>query len=214
MTRDARVSVYIAEDHPLFLDGLTHAIKGRPDLEFVGSSRDGRQALSDLRALHPDVVVLDLRMPELDGHAVLNAMDRDGLNTKALVLSAHVESHLIYETLEAGASGFLSKLTDEQTVCDAIAAVARGDSVLPQELQPGLLAEIRQRRAEDRPRLTEREQAILVLLADGLTAPKIAEMLHLSPATVRTHLQNLYEKLDVSTQAAAVAVAMRQGLLE
>jgi two-component system nitrate/nitrite response regulator NarL len=131
-----------------------------------------------------------------------------------LILSAHDESHLVYEAHAAGASGFLSTLTPEATVCDGIAAVARGESVLPQELQPGLLAEIRGRHEADRPRLTDREQEILRLLADGLSAPRIAEALHLSPATVRTYLQGLYEKLGVSTQAAAVAVAMRQGLLE
>jgi two-component system nitrate/nitrite response regulator NarL len=214
MTPDQRVSVWLAEDHPLFLNGLTLAVKARPDLLFAGSSTDGRDALAQVRERQPQVLVLDLRLPQLDGHAVLNAITRESIPTRVLVLSAHVESHLVYEALAAGASGFLSKLTPESTVCDGIAAVARGDSVLPQELQPGLLAEIRGRREAERPRLSEREQAVLKLLADGLSAPRIAETLHLSPATVRTYLQNLYEKLGVSTQAAAVAVAMRQGLLE
>jgi two-component system nitrate/nitrite response regulator NarL len=211
---DRRVSVWLAEDHPLFLNGLTLAVKARPDLEFAGSSTDGREALARVREARPDVLVLALRLPELDGAAVLNAISREELPTKVLVLSAHVESHLVYDALAAGASGFLSKLTPEQVVCDGIAAVARGESVLPQELQPGLLAEIRGRREADRPRLSEREQEILRLLAEGLSAPHNAQTLHLSPATVRTYLQSLYEKLDVSTQAAAVAVAMRQGLLE
>lgn len=214
MTADPRVSVYVAEDHPLFLAGITQAIKGRADLQFVGSSMLGREALEAIRGRVPDVVVLDLRLPDLDGRAVLDAITRDELGTRVLVLSAHVESELVYEALAAGARGFLSKLTSEQAVCDAIVAVSRGETVIPQELQSGLVAQIRDRHAAERPRLTDREQAILAMLADGLTAPKIAEQLHLSPATVRTHLQSLYDKLGVGTQAAAVAVAIRQGLVD
>lgn len=209
-----RITVYVADDHPLFLAGVVRAIKERPDLELVGCSVDGRQALEGITALKPAVAVLDLRMPGLDGMAVLNAIIRDELPTRVLVLSAHVESTLVFDSLAAGASGFKSKMAGDQAVCEAIVAIARGEPVLPQELQPGLLDEIRHRRVRDRVRLTSRELEILRLLAEGLAAPRIAEELHLSPATVRSHLQNLYEKLEVSTQAAAVAAAMRQGLLE
>ncbi len=209
-----RVTVYVADDHPLFLDGLAKAIRARPELELVGASDDGRVALSDIAELAPAVAVLDLRMPTLDGLRVLNALRRDGLPTAALILSAHVESTLVYEALAAGARGYLSKLTSEQAVCEAIGAVARGETVLPPEVQPALLDEIRRRGTPDRPLLSEREHEVLCLLADGSAVPRIAEQLHLSPATVRTHLQNLYEKLGVSSQAAAVASAMRLGLLE
>jgi two-component system nitrate/nitrite response regulator NarL len=209
-----RVTVYVADDHPLFLDGLAKAIRARPELELVGSSDDGRVALSDIVDLAPAVAVLDLRMPTLDGLRVLNALRRDGLPTAALILSAHVESTVVYEALAAGARGYLSKLTSEQAVCEAIAAVARGETVLPPEVQPALLDEIRRRGTPDRPLLTDREHEVLRLLADGSAVPRIADQLHLSPATVRTHLQNLYEKLGVSSQAAAVASAMRLGLLE
>jgi two-component system nitrate/nitrite response regulator NarL len=209
-----RVTVYVADDHPLFLDGLSKAIRARPELELVGASDAGRLALSEIAELAPAVAVLDLRMPTLDGLRVLNALRRDGLPTAALILSAHVESSLVYEAIAAGARGYLSKLTSEQEVCEAISAVARGETVLPPEVQPALLDEIRRRGTPDRPLLSERELEVLRLLADGLAVPRIAEELHLSPATVRTHLQNLYEKLGVSSQAAAVASAMRLGLLE
>jgi len=209
-----RVTVYVADDHPLFLDGLTKAIRARPELELVGASDDGRVALGDIVELAPAVAVLDLRMPTLDGLRVLNALRRDGLPTAALILSAHVESTLVYEALAAGARGYLSKLTSEQAVCEAIGAVARGETVLPPEVQPALLDEIRRRGTPDRPLLSDREHEVLRLLADGSAVPRIADQLHLSPATVRTHLQNLYEKLGVSSQAAAVASAMRLGLLE
>jgi len=152
-----RVTVYVADDHPLFLDGLTKAIRARPELELVGSSDDGRVALSDIVDLAPAVAVLDLRMPTLDGLRVLNALRRDGLPTAPLILSAHVESTLVYEALAAGARGYLSKLTSEQAVCEAIGAVARGETVLPPEVQPALLEEIRRRGTPDRPLLSDRE---------------------------------------------------------
>lgn len=214
MNAGPRLTVVLAEDQPLFLRGLTLAVKARGTLELVGSAADGRRALELVREQQPDVLVLDLGLPLLDGRAVLEAVARDALPTRVLVLSAQVESGLVYDTLAAGASGFLSKLTPEAAVCDAIVAIARGESVLPRELQAGLLAEIRARRPDGPPPLTEREQAVLALLAAGLTAPRISEELHLSPATVRSHLQRLYEKLGVSTQAAAVAAALRQGLIE
>jgi two-component system nitrate/nitrite response regulator NarL len=209
-----RVTVFVADDHPLFLDGLTKAIRRRPELELVGSTDDGRAALREITEIAPDVAVLDLRMPGLDGLRILNAMRRDRLATAALVLSAHIESGLVYEALASGARGYLSKLTSEQAVCEAIGAVARGETVLPPEVQPALLDEIRRRGTPDRPLLSDREREVLRLLADGSAVPQIAGQLHLSPATVRTHLQNLYEKLGVSSQPAAVASAMRQGLLE
>ena len=209
-----RVTVYVAEDHPLFRKALIAAIKHRPDLAFVGSAAAGRPALEDIRTLSPDVLVLDMRLPDIDGLTVLNAITRDGLTTKVLVVSAHIESNIVYEALETGAAGFMSKLTDEQEVCDAIVTVARGDPVLPGELQAGVLEEIRARRDPGWPRLTDRELVIVRLLASGYTPPGIADELQISAATVRSHLQSLYAKLEVSTQAAAVAAAMRAGLLE
>lgn len=213
-TSRARSSVYLADDHPMCLGALTRAVKLRPDLEFVGSAGDGRQALDDLRRLRPDVAVLDLRMPSLDGREVTRALARDAPEIRVLMLSAHMESSLVYEMLASGAKGFLSKLTNEREVCDAIAALVRGEAVLPRDLQPGLLSELQDRARVSGPRLTEREQEVLVLVAGGMSAPEIAERLVLSAATVRSHLKNIYEKLGVSSQAAAVAAAMRQGLLE
>lgn len=210
----SRTSVYVAEDQPLYLNALVAAIKQRPDLELIGSAAEGRAALDDVRRLTPDVLVLDLRLPGLDGQAVVNAIERDGIPTRVLIVSAHVERHLVYDAIAAGAVGFLSKLTDERAVCEAIVAVGRGESVLPGELQAGVLDELRARHEADRPRLTDRELAIVRLLAAGGTAPAIAEELSISVATVRTHLQSLYGKLDVATQAAAVAAAMRLGLVE
>lgn len=209
------VTVLVADDHPLYRDGIVRAIRERPALRVVGEASDGREALERIRELRPDVVVLDLKLPELDGMGVLNALRRDGDHARVLVLSAFTEGQLVHGMLSAGAAGYLPKSAERAEVCDAIEAVARGDTVLAPELQAGLVTAVREQgAAAERPWLTEREQQVLVLIAEGLTAPAIAARLQLAPGTVKTHLSHLYEKLGVSDRAACVAEAMRRGLLE
>lgn len=210
----ARVRVLVADDHPLYRRAVIDAIRSRPDLEVAGEAGDGTQALALIRELTPDVAVVDVQMPGLDGFAVLNAVVRDGLGTRILLLTANVDSAAAFRAIGAGAAGCLLKDADADAVCDAVAAVARGETVLAADVQASLAREIRLRATEDRPVLSPREREILVLTADGLSAPEIAARLILSPATVRTHLQHLYEKLGVSDRAAAVAEAMRRGLVE
>jgi two-component system nitrate/nitrite response regulator NarL len=153
-------------------------------------------------------------MPELDGIAVVQAVTRDELPTRVVFLSAYVDSAVAYRALAEGAAGFLSNETSAQAVCDAIVAAARGETVLSPEVQSGIAREIRTRTPPRGLTLTARENEVLVLIADGMSAPAIGRRLHLSPATVKGHLHSLYEKLGVSERAAAVAEAMRRGLLE
>ena len=210
-----RVSVLVADDHPIYREGIVRAIKDRPDLELVGEAGDGRQALEQLRRLTPEVAVLDIRMPGLDGTQVLSAMRRDGLATEVLFISAFMEPELAYKTVASGAKGYLSKESSRQDVCDAISTIARGGTAFAAEAQAGLAAQIQEReRSGGPPKLTEREQEVLKLVAKGLSGPEIAEEIHLSVTTVKSHLNSLYHKLDVSDRAAAVAEAMRRGLLE
>jgi two-component system nitrate/nitrite response regulator NarL len=209
-----RVRVLVADDHPLYREAVVRMVKERPDLELVGEAADGRAALEAIRALAPDVAVLDLRMPELDGLHVLNAVQREGRRTRVVILSAFLESALVFDAVAAGAAAYVSKDADRARIADTIAAVARGETVLGAEVQPGLAEQIRARGRPDRPGLTERESEVLRLVAEGLSAPEIGRRLHLSAATVKSHLQSLYEKLGVSERAAAVAEGMRRGLLE
>jgi two-component system nitrate/nitrite response regulator NarL len=213
--RGKRATVLIADDHPLYREGLARAVSSRPDLELVGEADDGRTALDQIRQLAPDVAVLDMRMPGLRGLEVVEALARDDLPTRVLVLSAAVESSLVYAAVAAGAAGYWSKDAERDAICDAIAAVARGERVLDPSLQSGVFSEIHAREVDtDRPVLTSREHEILVCIAQGKTAPTIGAELYLSTATVKTHLAHLYEKLGVSDRAAAVAEAMRRRLLE
>jgi two-component system, NarL family, nitrate/nitrite response regulator NarL len=209
-----RTRVYVADDHPLYREGVVRAIKERPEFEFVGATGDGRQALDDIRKLEPHVAVLDLRMPGLDAIAITKAIERDEIPTRVLLLSASTDAPIVYEAVRAGAYAYVSKDAGRREICDAIAAVARGDTLLSEKMQIELVSHVRGRRQEERPVLTGREQEVLTRLADGSTAPQIAQDLYLSTATVKTHLANLYGKLGVSDRAAAVAEAMRRGLLE
>ena len=209
-----RTTVLVADDHPLYREAVVRAVRARPEFELVGEAGDGREALDAIRAATPDVAVLDVEMPSLRGIEIVEALRRDSAETRVILLSAHLESETVYDAVAGGVAAYLSKSSPGDRICDAIAAVARGDVILPAEVQAGLAAEIRLRTEPGRPALSPREQEVLVLIADGLTAPAVGRELHLSTATVKSHLKTLYEKLGVSDRAAAVAEAMRRGLLE
>lgn len=211
---ESPVRVLIAEDHPVYLQGLTDVIRTRAEFALVGEAADGRSALTRIRELSPHVAVLDVRMPQLDGVQVLRAIRRDGLPTRILLLSAFADGELVHAALTLGAAGFVSKESSAGAIGDAIAIVARGEIALGPEMQAALAGELRVRADSEAPRLTEREAQILRLLAEGLSSGEIADQLIVSVTTVKTHLRNLYEKLEVSDRAAAVARAMRGGLLE
>lgn len=215
MSPAERVSVFVADDHPVYREGIVRAVKERPDLDLVGEAGDGREALEAIKRLRPDVALLDIRMPGFDGIQVLAALRRDSLPTRVVFVSAFMEAELAYRTVAEGAKGYLSKAAARTEICDAVVAVARGGTVFDPQVQQGLAQEIQQRERLGRtPQLTEREREVLALIADGLSAPQIGQRIHLSPTTVKSHLHTLYEKLGVSDRAAAVAEAMRRGLLE
>jgi two-component system nitrate/nitrite response regulator NarL len=214
MTRPARVRVLVADDHPLFREAVVRAVRERPEFELVAEAADGRAALEAIRELRPDVAVLDLKMPELDGLRVLNAIRRDELPTRVVLLSAFLDGAVAFDAVAGGAAAFLTKDADRRRITDTVAAVGRGETVLAPEIQAGLAQEIQLRGAPQRHGLSAREREVLQHIAAGRSAPEIAKLLHLSPATVKSHLQALYEKLGVSERAAAVAEAMRRGLLE
>jgi len=203
--------VYVAFDHPMFMRALEDAIRERADLELAGAATTGPEALEGIRALAPDVTVLDTRLPGLDGVHVLEEAGGDGLRTRFVFLTSDMGSDLIYAAVAAGAAGYLSNTADRDAICDAIAAVAAGEVVLSPEAQGSLAGAIR---THERPALTPRERAVLSLCADGLTTREIANRLGVASATVKTHLQSIYHKLDVPDRTSAVAAALRRGLLE
>ena len=209
-----RVTVVVADDHPLYRDGVVRALRASGQVEVVAEAGDGRTALDEITRHQPAVALLDYKLPELDGVAVTNAVVRDGLPTRVLLVSAFTDSGVVYRALETGAAGFVSKEARREQIVDAVLACARGENVVPPDVAAGLVSEIRLRRQDDTPALTPREQEILRLIAEGRSLPEIAKELFLGLTTVKTHVQHLYEKLGVSDRAAAVASAMRRGLIE
>jgi two-component system nitrate/nitrite response regulator NarL len=208
------VRVLAADGQPLYRDAVARAIRERPELELVGQAGDGREALAAIGAEEPDVAIIDRTLAGLSGEQVLNAVARDGLRTRVVMIAAQADPRQVYAALADGAAGYLTKEADARELCDAITAVARGGTVLAPELQAGVAGEIRLRAPHERPVMSARERETLTLIAEGLSAPEIGRALHLSTATVKTHLQHIYGKLGVSERAAAVAEAMRRGLLE
>jgi two-component system, NarL family, nitrate/nitrite response regulator NarL len=178
----------------------------------VATCRNGQEALEQLRADPPDVAVLDLRMPRLGAKAVLTELQGE-LPCPVLVLSVHVEGDDVHECISLGASGYIAKDADRSEICDAIRNVAAGQTVLSTDAAAGIATALQHRHTVQAGLLTDREGEVLGLLATGASAPDIASQLHLSAATVKTHLHNLYAKLGVSDRAAAVAEGMRRGLI-
>ncbi len=208
------ITVVVADDHPLFREALATTVRRHSRLELVGEAEAGRQALDLIKEHRPDVAVLDLRMPDLDGRQIVQSMTRDGIATRALIVSGDLSAESAYELIEAGAAGLMSKTEGAERLGDAVIALARGDTVLPPDLHAGLMDQIRGHGDRRQIPLSPRELEMLVDLAKGLSAPEIGRQRHLSSSTVKSYLHQLYEKLGVSDRAAAVAEGMRRGLID
>jgi two-component system nitrate/nitrite response regulator NarL len=211
---DGVLRVLVADDHPVYREGIARALADRPCMELVAEVGDGAEALAEIRRLVPTVAIVDLQLPSMDGVAILEAIGQERLATRVVIVSAYEDSAVVYRALAAGAKAYLTKLSSASSLCDTVQAVARGETIIPPALHSGLADEIRSRR--DRTgdlALTARELEVLELIAEGLSAPEIAERLFLGVTTVKTHLQHIYEKFGVSDRAAAVAQAHRRGVL-
>jgi two-component system nitrate/nitrite response regulator NarL len=209
-----KVRVVVGEDHPLFRDGLVRALTSSGVVEVVAEADDGEAALTLIKTHLPDVALLDYRMPGMDGAQVAAAVRRDELPTRVLLLSAHDESAIVFHALTEGAAGFLPKESTKAEIVQGVLDCANGRDVVPAVLAAGLAGEIRRRGEAQTPALSVREGEVLNFIAQGLSIPAIAAELYLAPSTVKTHVQRLYEKLGVGDRAAAVAAAMRRGLIE
>jgi two-component system, NarL family, nitrate/nitrite response regulator NarL len=207
-------TVFVVDDHPLYRQALADAVRAEPQLDVVGDAASGREALDRLLEVQPDVAVLDVNLPDMDGAEVARALRAGGSQTRVLFISAHDDGSLVYDALASGGAGFLSKDSAARDICDAVLRVARGEAVLASHAGTALIGQLHERREREAgPALTEREQQVLDRIAEGRSAAQIGEELHLSTATVKTHLQTLYGKLGVSDRGSAVAAGMRRGLV-
>jgi len=210
----ARVRVVVGDDHPLFRDGVVRALMSSGEIDVVAEADDGTSALAAIKEHRPAVALLDYRMPGLDGAQVAAAVVRDQLPTRVLLVSAHDDAAIVYHAIQEGAAGFLPKESTRGDIVAAVLDCARGRDVLPAGLAVGLAGEIRRRAEPAGPVLSPREREVLDLIARGMSIPAMASELFLAPSTVKTHVGRLYEKLGVGDRAAAVAEAMRRGMLE
>src|SRR6476659_2376272 len=156
-----RVRVVVADDHPLYRDGVVRALSASGQVEIVAEAEDGRAALAEIQQHLPDVALLDYKLPDLDGVAITNAVVREQLPTRVLLVSAFTDSAVVYKALETGAAGFVSKESRREQIVDAVMACSRGENVVPPDIAAGLVSEIRLRTQEYRPAWAQREHEIL-----------------------------------------------------
>ena len=202
------IRVVIVDDHPVVRDGLRGMLASAGDVEVVGEAADGAEAVTVVRALLPDVVLMDLRMPGVDGVTAIGRL-RD-CPTRVLVLTTYDTDSDVLPAIKAGATGYLLKDTPRDELFRAVRSAARGEAVLSPSVATRLVGQVRQPMAEP---LSDREVEVLGLIAQGCTNREAAARLFISEATVKTHLVHVYAKLGVKDRAAAVAVAYEQGLL-
>lgn len=203
------IRLLIADDHPVVRTGLRGMFVQQEAFDVLGEATDGAEALRMTLALKPDVVLMDLRMPGMDGLAAMQAIHAARPETRVLILSTFSAAHEVMTAIQAGAAGYVLKDASREELFQAVRAAAQGRTTLSAALSAQIIDTLRA--PEDA--LTEREIEVLRLAAQGETNKGIGRVLHISEATVKTHLKHIYAKMGVSDRAAAVALALEQGIL-
>jgi DNA-binding NarL/FixJ family response regulator len=213
------IRALIADDQPLARDGIAAVLQTQHDIEIIGQARDGREAVQMARRLCPDVALLDIRMPVMDGLQATGEILGSCASTSVLVLTTFDLDEYVYAALKAGASGFLLKDATREQIIEGVRAVVRGDMLLAPTVTRRLVERFVRRSAADlRPspslsELTARETEVLMLVAKGLTNAEIATTLGIGEATVKTHVARLLMKLEVRDRVQAVIFAYESGLV-
>ncbi|GAB2610304.1 response regulator [Pseudactinotalea suaedae] len=204
------ISVLIVDDHPVVRDGLRSMLSADGRFEVVGEAGDGKRAVAEAARLRPDVVLMDLRMPEGDGVTAIRELSRQQVPVRVLVLTTYDTDHDVLLAIDAGATGYLLKDTPREELFRAVEAASRGESVLSPSVTSRLMGQMRQPPAETP---SPRELDVLRLIAGGATNREVAKRLYISETTVKTHLLHVYARLGVHDRAAAVAAAFSRGYL-
>ena len=204
------IRLLIVDDHPVVRDGLRGMVAGNDEVAVVGEAADGAEALERATELRPDVVLMDIRMPGMDGPEAIRQLAARKLNVHVLVLTTYDTDADVLPAIDAGVIGYLLKDAPRDELFRAVRAASRGESVLAPSVAARLLSQVR---APAQASLSDRELEVLSLIAQGLTNRAAAGRLFISEATLKTHLLHIYDKLGVSDRAAAVATAFERGLL-
>jgi DNA-binding NarL/FixJ family response regulator len=204
----------VVDDHPVVRMGLVAMLSEHADFEVVGEAADGAEAVALAASERPDLVLMDLRMPGVDGASATASIVAAGGGTRVLVLTTYETDDHILAAIEAGASGYLLKAAPQAEILAGIRAVAAGETVLAPSIAAKLVSRVRADAASIAPpALSPREREVLVLVAEGRSNPEIAKALYIGEATVKTHLLHAFEKLGVNDRTRAVTRAMELGLL-
>ena len=210
------IKIVIADDHLIIRQGLKLILETESDFDLVGEAGDGAEALQICAQTHPQVVLMDLRMPGMDGLTAIEKLHVDQPETAVVILTTFNEDDLLIRGLQAGAKGYLLKDTTRETLFNAIRAAARGETLLSPETMLRLLTQVERpsRLVNDDINLTEREQQVLKAVALGERSKEVAFKLGISERTVKAHLASIYNKLSVDSRAGAIAIAAQRGWLK
>jgi two-component system, NarL family, response regulator LiaR len=211
---EATIKILIADDHPLIRQGLRVIIEAQPDLELVGEASNGEQAVQQALTLHPDIVIMDLQMPIMDGLSATREIAQADPQAQVLVLTSFPDDDNVYTAIKAGAMGFLLKDSSADYLLDAIRTVSRGESVLHPTIARKLMQEIKQppKLPPTTEPLTPREVQVLGCLAQGMANSQIANELSVSVRTVSAHIRNILDKLHLANRTQAALYALEQGI--
>jgi two-component system, NarL family, response regulator len=201
------IQVLIADDHAIFRQGLATIINRDPDMNVIAQAENGQQAIDLFREHQPDVTLMDLRMPEVNGVEAIGAIHAEFKSARIIVLTTYDSDEDIYRGLQAGAKGYLLKETEPDELLNAIRTVYQGQQYIPPDVGAKLVQRLRN------PELSERELAVLRAMAQGMSNADIAAALNISEGTVKSHVNRILNKLDVSDRTQAVIVAVKRGIV-
>jgi two-component system, NarL family, response regulator NreC len=219
MDMNTRIRILLADDHTILRAGLRMMLNAQPDMEVIGEAQDGKQAINATVHLQPDIVLMDITMPDMNGIEATRQIKRVAPEVKVLVLTMHENDEYVFQALRAGASGYILKEAADTELITALHVLRSGQFYLSPSAQSVIVGDYLQRvhtgeEKDSYNNLTEREKEILKLVAEGYTNNQIAERLVISPKTVDTHRTHVMDKLNLHSRAELVKYAMRRGLLE
>ena len=204
------IRILLADDHPVVLDGLAAILNSQIDFEIVATARNGREAVERARELQPDIILLDLEMPEVDGVEAIKQLRAEPMTARIIVFTMYDSDDRIVAAVRAGAQGYLLKGTPREEIFQAVRIVHSGESLL----QPVVATRLMKHLQDDPLHLTKRELEVLSQLGKGLTNKDIAEALSISERTVKFHVSSILGKLNAENRTEAVSLALKRGLIE
>lgn len=207
------IRVLLCDDHQMFADGLSTLLNAEPDMCVVGRAVNGQHCLNAIASTSPDVVLMDINMPESDGLFAVEQASMRWPHLKILMLTMYQQEEYMFRAIRAGAHGYILKDAPIQVLIDAVRKVANGQSVLTTDIASKLIVSYREQKSQDVDRLSPREHEVLTCLVDGLSNKQIGEKLFITETTVKLHISNIYRKLGVRSRSQAIMLAVKKHIV-